>query len=314
MLSTFELDALRDAAAVRSSPALFAWFARTRLAGHGLDRRLGGRPGTIADLAAAVIQVASVSPGAAEALVAHRLSIELLSGARNVGLRDHVLPQLLAGERAGAWPAAAMHALAQMHCEPVVALDTGRGFRLTGVLGETANLHAEAMFLPCPVAFGGGAKAELILLSSEQDGIRLDVPPGEWTGTARLDGVFFREDELLGGDAPALARRVNPLARALGCASAQGLAQACVAHLPAGGATSGLQASVMLARRALLQALDTASTWQSQVLLEHWQLQSLDRAAAALVLAPERPATVVLACMVARRRAALAAQAIATAT
>lgn len=312
MLSTFELDALRDATSARSSPALFAWFAETRLAGHGLDRRLGGRPGTIADLAAAVMQVASVSPDAAEALVAHRLCIELLSGARNVGLRDHVLPQLLAGERAGAWPAAAMHALAQGHSEPVVALDTGRGFRLTGVLAETANLHAEAMFLPCPVAFGGGAKAELILLSSEQDGIRLDASRGEWTGTARLDGVFFREDELLGGDAPALAQRVNPLARALGCASAQGLAQACVALLPESGATSDLHASAMLARRALIQALNISSTWQSPVLLEHWQLQFLDRAAAALVLAPELPSAAVLASIVARRRGALALQAAAT--
>src|SRR5882757_6752559 len=172
MLSTVELQALREATSARSSPALFAWFAATRLAGHGLARRLGGRPGTIADLAAAVIQVASVSPDAAQALVAHRLCIELLAGARNVGLRDHVLPQLLAGERAGAWPFRAMIALAEERPEAALALDTGRGFRLTGVLPETANLRAEAMVLPCPVIFGDAARAELILLSSEQDGIR----------------------------------------------------------------------------------------------------------------------------------------------
>ncbi len=305
MLSPLELHALRDAASTRASRALFDWFASTRLARHGLDRDLGGRPGTIADLAAAVVQIAAISPDAAEALVAHRLSIELLAGARNVGLRDYLLPQLFAGERAGAWPSRSMRALAEGHPELVAGVDTGRGFRLTGVLTDTANLCAEAMVLACPVALGDGGQAELILVSSDQDGLRPQVPADAWTGTVRLDNLFFREDELLGGDASALARRVNPLARALDCAVVQGLAEACVALLPQGAENPDLHASVMLAGRALMSALNVASTWQSPVLLEHCQRQFLERATAALARVPEHPRAAAFLAIATRRRTAL---------
>jgi hypothetical protein len=173
---------------------------------------------------------------------------------------------------------------------------------LNGVMPASANLCAEAMVLPCPVAFGDAAETELILLSSDQDGLHVDVSPGAWVGTARLEQLFFREDELLGGDAMALARRVRPLERALACASAQGLAEACVALLPPGEATVELHASIKLSRQALLSALNISSTWQSPVLLEQWERQIIERAAAALALAPESPVAALLGGNVALRR------------
>ncbi len=305
MLSPLALEALRDAASARASRALFSWFASNRLAGHGLDRSLGGHSGTIADLAAAVIEIVTVSPDAAEALVAHRLSIELLAGARNVGLRDYLLPQLLAGERAGAWPGRSMRALAEGRPEPVTGIDTGRGFRLTGILTDTSNLCAEAMILAVPVTFGDAGQVELILVSSDQDGMRPQASDGAWTGAMQLEQLYFREDELLGGDATALARRVDPLARALDCALAQGMLEASVALLSPGDVRSDLYASAVLGRRSLLSALTVASTWQSPVLLERWQRQFLDRAAAALSLAAEHPRAGLLFAITARRRAAL---------
>jgi hypothetical protein len=128
MLSPADLETLRAAVSTRASPALFAWFGRAGLAGHGVVLSLGGRPGTIADLAGAVIDLAAVSVEAAEALVAHRLCIELMVCARNIGLRDYLLPQLLAGERAGAWPARAMRTLAAGSPELATGTDTDGAF------------------------------------------------------------------------------------------------------------------------------------------------------------------------------------------
>jgi len=124
----------------------------------------------------------------------------------------------------------------------VQAREVARGWRLSGELPGLVNLQWAGYVLVCPVWFasgpsasacaggvaslpttmaspasGTGGQAAWVLLRSEEDGISQALhsphtPPGHAAGgDVRLREVYFREDELLADDAPALMAHLRRL-------------------------------------------------------------------------------------------------------
>ena len=164
------------------------------------------------ELAAISQQLWRDDPASALLLRCQRLAIETLRQARNRGLADYLLPQLLHAERAAAMPL-------RLDGPPLQGQDTGRGWRLHGVLPWVANALAGCFTLVAPVRLGDEG-AGWVALRGEEDGLDVlpphapDTPPSAWPrwhqaaglGDVRCRAFFFREDEWLGDDAalPAL--------------------------------------------------------------------------------------------------------------
>lgn len=204
----------------RRSLAALGQAALCRVVSSGLLRcavphNLGGSGGTLAELAEGARNLAAQDRAAAWVLWAQRLAIGALLHSRNIGVREHVLPDLLSGERAGTLP---------MPLQPgaLVAIDAGRGQRLYGQLSLVPNLQPQGFSLVAPVQLDRGAP-QWVLLRSEEDGLRVGLdmgspcPPGSRAATLILDGVFFRADEWLAkSDLPGLLQpTVDALATCL---------------------------------------------------------------------------------------------------
>lgn len=202
------------------SPAAAGQDALRQVVASGLLRcalpaAFGGSTGSLQELAhgAAALRRASVAAG--WVLWAQRLAIEVLAQSGNVALREHILPDLLSGERAGtvALPLASA---------PLVGTDTGRGWRLQGLLPCVPNLQWQGFSVVAPVRLDQGEPA-WVLLRSEEDGLGIepvtggDFPLGAQIAALRFEQVFFREDEWLGGPdmLPRLQAVEAALARAL---------------------------------------------------------------------------------------------------
>lgn len=179
---------------------------------------LGGSIGSLQDLAHGAAELGQASAAAGWVLWAQRLAIEALVQSSNVALREHLLPDLLTGERAGTLPVS----LATL---PLTGTDTGRGWRLQGVLPCVPNLQWMGFSVVAPLRLGNDAPS-WVLLRSEEDGLAAQpggdeaFPAGGRVAALRLDRVFFREDEWLGG--PELTQRLLAVQAAL----AQGLPRA----------------------------------------------------------------------------------------
>ena len=173
------------------------WIAREGLTALALPPEAGGQGGTLAELGRAARALARHSPGAARVLWAQRLCIEQLHVARNRAVAEHLLPDLIAGHRAGA-------CLLPGAPEPVplAARRLDRGWRLHGRLGLTVNLQWAGFVLVAPACFEGGRCAR-VLLSGDDDGLRRgpDQAGADWHGlrAAELsaEALFFRGDEVL---------------------------------------------------------------------------------------------------------------------
>lgn len=151
-------------------------------------------------------RLAAEDPAAAARCAAQAQAVAALARARNRGLAEHLLPALLSGERAACAAAGPGQA-------PLVGTDTGRGWRLDGVLSGLANLSREGFTVLAPARLAGATG--WVALRSEEDGLDLLPPhpaqPLPWAraaqlGDVRCRAVFFREDEWLGDEdlAPAL--------------------------------------------------------------------------------------------------------------
>lgn len=174
----------------------------------GLPAALGGNGGTLGDLAQAAAGLAERSPASGWILWAQRMAIEAIAGSANVGLREYLLPDLLAGERAASLPLPG--------AAPLAGHDTGRGWRLDGQLPCVPNWQWMGCSVVTPVQLG--TAPGWVVLRSEENGLRIGAseaaaPPLSRSVAVHCAGVFFREDEWLGG--PELAERLAPLARAL---------------------------------------------------------------------------------------------------
>ncbi|MFM2347409.1 MAG: hypothetical protein RL654_2162 [Pseudomonadota bacterium] len=201
-----------------------AWIAREGLTALALPPEAGGQGGTLAALGRAAKTLARHSPGAARVLWAQCLCIEQLHGAHNRAVADHLLPQLIAGHRAGACLLPAVP-----RPVPLAARRLERGWRLQGRLGLAANLQWAGFVLVASACFEGGRRAR-VLLSGDDDGLRRgpDRSEAEWHGTRtaelQAEALFFRDDEILDiadePDAAAPAARLAELDRVLRAALA----------------------------------------------------------------------------------------------
>lgn len=186
----------------------------TRLA---VPHALGGQGAQASVLAAALQTLASQNPAEAWVAWSQCLVIEALVHSPNVALREHLLPDLLDGGRAGAVSWAPELGL-QHPPRPVGAHALARGWHLSGQLAQVPNLQWSGYALLCPTWFKheGSAPDHLgwALLRSEENGLH-----HEWDlsrtmarqaagGTVRLHNVYFREDELLGDEALSLPLRL----------------------------------------------------------------------------------------------------------
>lgn len=190
----------------------------------GVPTALGGRAGTLQQLAQGAAELGRASAAAAWVLRAQRLAIEALLQSPNVGLREHLVPDLLSGDRAGTLSLP----LLLPSSAPLVGTDTGRGWRLQGSLPRVLNLPWLEFSVVAPVRLGEQAPV-WVLLRSEEDGLLIDpagdpardpatgpaCPPGCRTVTLHFNRVFFREDEWLGG--ADLPQRMRAVEAALAC-------------------------------------------------------------------------------------------------
>lgn len=176
-----------------------------------IPTELGGLPGTHNDLAEGGLHLARTDRAAAGILWAQRSAIEALVQSRNVALMEYLLPDLLAGDRAGSMAVAA---------QPLIGRDTGRGWLLDGALDDVPNLQSTGCSIVAPVQLQ--AQLAWVLLRSEEDGLQIGpavekrMPPALCTAAVHARGVFFREDEYLGGQD--LLERMAPLTSALALA------------------------------------------------------------------------------------------------
>ena len=200
------------AAPIRS-PDAFQRVIDSGLLRCAVPPELGGLGGPISALHDGALRLAADCPAAAWVLWAQRLAIEALVQSRNAGLRDFILPDLLAGERAGTLPLS-------LGGNPVQAIDTGRGWRLHGRLVCASNWQWVGHSVAVPVQFGADpAGVAWVWLRGEEDGLDIapltdaDALPGSQTAELTLRGVYFREDEWLAG--AELAALITPIDQAL---------------------------------------------------------------------------------------------------
>lgn len=193
-----------------------SWIAREGLTALALPPEAGGQGGTLAELGRAARTLARHAPGAAWVLWAQRLCIEQLHAAHNRAVADYLLPDLIAGDRAGACLLPSTSAPAPV---PLAARRLERGWRLQGRLGLAANLQWAGFVLVAPACFEGGRRAR-VLLSGDDDGLRRspDRPEADWHGTRTAElqaqALFFRDDEILDiADEPDAGLSAERLAR-----------------------------------------------------------------------------------------------------
>ena len=192
-----------------------AWIAREGLTALALPPEAGGQGGTLAGLGRAARTLARHAPGAAWVLWAQRLCIEQLHAAHNRAVADYLLPDLIAGHRAGACLLPSTSAPV-----PLAARRLERGWRLQGRLGLAANLQWAGFVLVAPACFEGGRLAR-VLLSGDDDGLRRgpDRPEADWHGTRTAElhaqALFFRDDEILDAEDTPPDPRVTEVDRVL---------------------------------------------------------------------------------------------------
>lgn len=189
-----------------------------------VPRALGGEGATHTELADALLQLARRHPAAAWMAWSHGLVIEALVRSGNVALREHVLPDLLDGSRAGAVSWAPDFGLASPP-QPVSAVALDRGWHLTGRLDQVLNLQWVGYVVLCPVWFNTTAgqpnRLGWTLLRSEEDGLCHELERSRpltrqsACGTLHLTRVYFREDELVADHADTLSASLRLLDHAL---------------------------------------------------------------------------------------------------
>jgi alkylation response protein AidB-like acyl-CoA dehydrogenase len=184
------------------------------------------------DAVDALADVSSESLAAGFVLYSQRGFIEVLRLSHNVALREHLLPAVEEGRLAGALGlSGAMGHLAHGTPLPVQAVETPRGWKLSGRLSWVPNLQHDGYAVAVPVAFEGLKDFAIVMLGSEENG--LTRTPDYGTGNLRsiraaalqLDRVHFREDELLHVNGARHIRDVVPSLLALQCGLAMGVAR-----------------------------------------------------------------------------------------
>lgn len=171
-----------------------------------VPRAFGGLGASPSEAAEALRSLARLHPAAAWMAWSQGLVVAALCQSGNVAVREHLLPDLMDGQRAGAVSWAPELGLG-LPPKPVCARALERGWHLSGRLEQVLNLQWMGYVVLCPMWFEsqGGQPSRLgwTLLRSEEDGLRHEIDASRpltrqaACGTLHLERVYFREDELL---------------------------------------------------------------------------------------------------------------------
>lgn len=225
-----ELDTdTSDAASIL--PAL----AEAGLFGVGIGNAAGGSGGDIADAVEAIAAVSARSLAAGFVFWGQRTFIEYLLQSPNERLREKLLPDLIAGRRAGATGLSnAMKFLAGIEELQIKARrDAGNSQQLIldGKLPWVTNLRSQGFDVAAAVEGAGHGPAFVAVLSSEDDGLLrspdLELMAMRATNTAAisLSGVRIGAERILHVNASEWLPRVRPAFLGLQCGMSIGLAR-----------------------------------------------------------------------------------------
>ncbi len=198
----------------------------------GVPRALGGLGGHINDAVGAIAAVSSHSLATGFVFWGHRTFIEYLLQSPNDRLRDRLLPDLLAGRRAGATGLSnAMKFLSGVEALQIKA-ETAEGRRtITGKLPWVTNLRAAGFDVAAAVQGESGATPFVASLSSDSAGVTrlpdlaLMGMRASSTAAVDLDRVRVSEDDIIHPDAGKWLPQVRPAFLGLQCAMSIGLAR-----------------------------------------------------------------------------------------
>jgi hypothetical protein len=218
-------------AGMESPGALLPVLAKGGLARIGVPQSLGGTGGDLNDAVSAIAEVSSLSLAAGFVLWGHRTYIEYLLRSENTGLRDRLLPDLLAGRIAGATGLSnAMKFLAGLEELQIIARDKDDAFILDGKLPWVTNLRPEGFHVAAAVSRETGG-ALIVSLARDTGGIArssdLDLIALRSTNTAAItvSNARITADDVISHEAHRWLQQVRPAFLGLQCGLSIGLAR-----------------------------------------------------------------------------------------
>jgi alkylation response protein AidB-like acyl-CoA dehydrogenase len=218
--------------AAGGASALLPRMAEAGLFGIGVPVRLGGTGGDVANAARAIAAVSAHSLAAGFVFWGHRSFIEYLLQSPNDALRERLMPDLLAGRRAGATGLSnAMKFLNGLEELQIKATRHDRSIQIDGKLPWVTNLHPDGFDVAAAVQGYGHRPAFIVSLSSDDDGVKrsddLDLMAMRATNTAaiRIDHAGIGEDSIIHPNASEWLPRVRPAFLGLQCGMSIGLAR-----------------------------------------------------------------------------------------
>lgn len=226
--SATQLDICTD-----DAPAILPALADAGLFRVGVSASDGGRDGDVADAVAAIAAVSEESLAAGFVFWGHRAFIEYLLQSPNEALRQRLLPDLLAGRRAGATALSnAMKFLAGIEELQIKAREIvgSTSLSVEGKMPWVTNLRPEGFDVAAAIEGPHGRPAFIAVLSSEDEGIvrsdDLDLMAMRGSNTAAVDvrNVEIGPDRILHVNASEWLPRVRPAFLGLQCGMSIGLA------------------------------------------------------------------------------------------
>lgn len=218
------------------------YLAQQGLTRIGVPTAQGGLGGTNVDVVQALAEVAEQSLAAAFVMWGHRCMTDMLLQTDNAGLRERLLPSLLAGELAGATGLSnAMKYLGgiealQLQAKPQAAdAQLAAGWQIHGRMHWVTNLRPAGFVVAAAVQPEHEAPAAVFALESQRTGMQrspnLDLQAMRGSNTAAIDvaHVEVGPAQLLHSDAKAFLPKIRPNFLGLQCGMSIGLARASLA-------------------------------------------------------------------------------------
>jgi alkylation response protein AidB-like acyl-CoA dehydrogenase len=237
--------------------------AQAGLFGIGVPRELGGSGGDVSDAVDALSAVSERSLAAGFVFWGHRTFIEYLLQTPNEGLRDALLPGLIAGTRAGATGLSnAMKFLAGIEELQIKAkaVDNSDALIVDGKMPWVTNLRRQGFDVAAAISGAGHSPAFVAVLSSDDAGLvrspDLDLMGMRATSTAAVDvkDVRIGPDRILHANATEWLPRVRPAFLGLQCGMSVGLARRALDETKA--LLKGARSVLTAPHAALVEALD----------------------------------------------------------
>jgi alkylation response protein AidB-like acyl-CoA dehydrogenase len=223
-----------------SASALLPRIAENDLFRIGVPTRFGGTGADVADAVRAIAAVSARSLAAGFVFWGHRTFIEYLLQSPNEVLRDKLLPDLLAGRRAGATGLSnAMKFLNGLEELQIEATSHDQSIEIDGKLPWVTNLRPDGYDVAAAVQGQAHRPAFVVSLSSDDEGVKrsndLDLMAMRGTNTAaiKIEHARIDEDRIIHPNASEWLPRVRPAFLGLQCGMSIGLARRALAEAKA---------------------------------------------------------------------------------